>query len=59
MFLGGVHVFDGAERTMFAKSGFRSEGCCPSLDDYDEALNVLRARWTEECVVQEQGACAD
>lgn len=54
MCVDGGHVLDGNVRVLFVKSGFISRGFFSSLDDYDRALNVLRALSVEESVKVEQ-----
>lgn len=49
-----VQVFEEDVQIVFVKSGFISVGLCPSLDEYERALNIVSAWRTEECAVGEQ-----
>lgn len=54
----GVCMFDGRSEMMNVKSEFMSDWCCPSLNDYDGALIVVRAWQTGGRVLREESIYA-
>lgn len=58
MCVDGKRVFGGRARIVLVKSEFKTGGFFPSPDDWNKALNVLRAWRTEERRLREQSISA-
>lgn len=57
--VGDAHVCDGDIGMVFVKSGFIKGGFCPSLNDYDRDLNMIKIPESRGCVLHEQRVYAN